>query len=80
MYKIYVIKQRKGGSEVLSDTATHTHNFTVAQTAFWALHQQPFDNKHLLLMTKNSKQINAYRYQSQENDRDYLPYGATLND
>lgn len=80
MYKIYVIKQRKGGSEVLLHTATHTHHFAVAQTAFWALYQEPFDHKHLLLMTKNGKQINAYRYQSQENERDYLPYGATLND
>lgn len=80
MYKIYVIKQRKGGSEVLVNTRTNTHSFAVAQAAFWDLHQQPFDNAHLLLMTKDSKQINAYRYQSQENERDYLPYGATLNE
>ncbi|WP_258363936.1 hypothetical protein [Gilliamella apicola] len=33
-YRIYVLKQRKGGSEILLETKTNTVSFEVAKTAF----------------------------------------------
>ena len=55
-------KARKGGSEVLLEMRTNTASFEVAKTAFWLLYNMQYDNKHLLLMTCNSKKINVYRY------------------
>lgn len=37
-YRIYVLKQRKGGSEVLLETRTNTTNFELAKAAFWQLY------------------------------------------
>lgn len=79
MYKVYVIKQRKGGSEVLKETRTQTPSFEAAAAVFWELRTASFDNSHLLLMSKNNKQINAYRYQSAPDDQDYIGSIENLN-
>ena len=79
-YRVYVIKQRKGGSEILLQTRTNTTNFDVAKIAFWQLYNQDFDNKHLLLMTCNSKKINVYRYKSTPGGDCYIEANAELND
>lgn len=78
MYKVYVIRQQKGGSEVLTETRTATPLFAAAAAAFWALYETPLDTSHLLLMTRDNRQINAYRFGSAPGDRDYLPPGANL--
>ncbi|OCL19508.1 hypothetical protein [Gilliamella sp. wkB171] len=78
-YRVYVIKQRKGGSEILLHTRTNTTNFDVAKMAFWQLYNQDFDNKHLLLMTCNSKKINVYRFQSKVGDDCYINIDSELN-
>lgn len=80
MYRVYVLKQRKSGSEVLIETRTQTNSFVAASAAFWELYQQPFDATHLLLMSKDNKQINAYRYQSKAGERDFLELGSNLNE
>lgn len=80
MYKVYVIKQRAGGSEVLHDTKTQTNSFPVACFAFWELYDLPLNAQHLILMSKNKKQINAYRYASQKGERDYLNKEMELKD
>lgn len=78
-YRVYVIKQRRGGSEVLLDTRTNTTNFEIAKIAFWQLYDQNYDNKHLLLMTCNSKKINVYRFQSKAGDDCYICKNSELN-
>jgi hypothetical protein len=78
-YRVYILKQRKGGSEILSETRTNTTNFEIAKAAFWQLYDQDYDNKHLLLMTCNSKKINVYRYQSKNGDDCYLSADVELN-
>lgn len=80
MYRVYVLKQRKGGSSVLPETRTQTGSFAVASAAFWELYQQDFDTTHLLLMSKDNQQINAYRYQSKAGERDFLEFGVNLNE
>jgi hypothetical protein len=80
MYRVYVIKQRKGGSEVLADTRTQTASFAAASAAFWDLYSRPLSSDHLLLMSKDKRQTNAYRYGSQPGDRDYIPEGAALRE
>lgn len=78
-YRVYVLKQRRGGSEVLLDTRTNTTNFEIAKIAFWQLYYENFDNKHLLLMTCNSKKINVYRFQSKVGDDCYIDKDSELN-
>ncbi|OCG76842.1 hypothetical protein A9G42_06795 [Gilliamella sp. Nev6-6] len=78
-YRVYVLRQRRGGSEILLETRTNTANFEIAKVAFWQLYHQHYDNKHLLLMTCNSKKINVYRYQSKTDDDCYISTDDTLN-
>lgn len=81
MYRVYVIKQiKKGSSEVLVNTRTNTYSFNVAKAAFFELFEQDLDNSHLLLMSKNNKQINSYRYESISGDRDYFDKSMELKD
>lgn len=80
MYRVYVLKQRQGGSEVLADTRTQTPAFAAAAAAFHALQQQKFDSSHLLLMSLNNRQLNAYRFGSKPGERDYLEPGAPLRE
>lgn len=81
MYRVYVIKQiKKGSSEVLINTRTNTYSFNVAKAAFFELLEQNFDNSHLLLMSKNNKQINAYRYESISGECDYFDKSMELKD
>lgn len=78
-YRIYVLKQRKGGSEILLETRTNTTSFEIAKAAFWELYNRQYDNKHLLLMTCNSKKLYVYRYQSSLGDDCYLSSDTVLN-
>jgi len=79
MYRVYVLKQRKGGSEVLADTRTQTHSFAVAKAAFAELFQRDFDHRHLLLMSKDNQKLYVYRYQSQQGDENFIELGAELH-
>lgn len=80
MYKVYVLQQRGGrrGSEVLTGTRTATPSAGAAHAAFWALYGAAYDPTHLLLMTRDNKQVTAYRYGSRAGEPDYIPPGATL--
>lgn len=78
MYRVYVIQQRKDGSEVVAETRTQTPSFDAAAAAFWSLHRASYDSTHLLLMSRDGKQINAYRYGSQPGERDYIAAGDEL--
>ena len=79
MYRVYVLKQRKGGSEVLTDTRTQTHSFAVAKAAFGELFQRDFDHRHLLLMSKDNQKLYVYHYQSQQGDEKFIELGAELH-
>lgn len=78
MYRVYVLKQRSGGSEVRSETRTATPSAAAAHAAFWALYAEVFDPSHLLLLTRDKRQLAAHRYQSAPGDRDHVPPGAAL--
>lgn len=80
MYRVYVLMQRKGGSAVLPETRTQTGSLAVAVAAFWDLYSSEYDNRHLLLMTHNNKQIHAYRYGSAPGERDYIAPGSALGE
>lgn len=79
-YRVYILKQCKNGSEVLKDLSTQTPFFSCAKIAFLELYKLQFDKNYLILMTKNNKQINAYRYQSIAGDRDYFDETMDIND
>lgn len=81
MYKVYIIKKRKGGSEVLKETKTDTHIQAVAEAAFWALrNDEQYQNKKLLLlMTENGKQLNAHWFDRSSGDDEYVEDNQALN-
>ncbi|QHM73253.1 hypothetical protein C7M51_03598 [Mixta intestinalis] len=80
-YKIYVLKQRPGGSERMQGSETTTWYPDVARAAFWAAyHDSRFQSREfLLLLTSNHKQIAAYRFTSQPGERDYVAPDKELN-
>lgn len=63
---------------MLKHLRTHTPFFSCAKTLFLELQKLIFSQDHLLLMTKNSKQINSYRYQSKPDDQDYFDENMEL--
>jgi hypothetical protein len=79
-YKIYVIKQRKGGSERVQGSETTTYYPDVARAAFWAAYNDPrfTTSDFLLLLTSEHKQICAYRFTSKPGDRDYIESGQEI--
>ncbi|MIW33669.1 hypothetical protein B7N59_21105 [Salmonella enterica subsp. enterica] len=80
MYKIYVLKQRRGGSERVAGSESTTHYASVANAAFWAAYNDPQFNSdaYLLLVTRDHKQVAAYRFTSTPGDRDYVAPGEEL--
>lgn len=72
VYKVYVVKQRRGGSEVVKGLKTQTPFFSSAKAAFFELYNMDFSKNHLVLMTKNRTVINSYRYHSTIGDRNYF--------
>lgn len=80
MYKVYIIKKRRGGSEVLKNTKTDTPIAAVAEAAFWALYgSDEYKNQHLLLlMTLNNKQLNAHWFDAKPGDDDYIALNSKL--
>ena len=79
MYRVYVLQQRCGrrGSEVLTGTRTATPS-AAAHAAFWALHAQAYDATHLLLMTRDNRQLAAHGYGAGPGDPDYVEPGVAL--
>ncbi|CAM3946543.1 hypothetical protein PLGE761_02410 [Pluralibacter gergoviae] len=73
-YKIYVIRQRAGGSERIAGSETTTSYPDVAVAAFWAAyHDARFQTpEHLLLLTADRQQRLAFRFNSQPGQRDYV--------
>ncbi|MCX8579041.1 hypothetical protein J3U35_06255 [Gilliamella sp. B2717] len=63
---------------MLKHLRTHLPFFSCAKTPFLELQKLIFSQDHLLLMTKNSKQINSYRYQSKPDDQDYFDENMEL--
>lgn len=77
MYKVYVIKQRRGGSEVLNDTRTSTPSREAAITAFRLAWATPYTQDHLLLLTHDGEKLAVHRYGSMPGDPNYVDI-ATL--
>lgn len=78
MFKVYVVKQKRGGSEVLKDTRSATPSMAAALAAWGDLYARPFDSRHLLLLTEDGTKRAVHRYQTQPGDPDYLPPGDPL--
>lgn len=72
MYKVYVIWQRKGGSEVIKDSRTSTPVREAAIAAFKYLRAQEYSAQHLLLLTCDREKVAVHRYGSQPGDPDYI--------
>lgn len=74
MYRIYVIKQRRGGSERVAGSESATHYPAAAAAAFWSAYNDPrFDSPdYLLLLTRNGQQIAAHRFTSQPGEKDHI--------
>lgn len=78
MFKVYVVKQKRSGSEVLKDTRSATPSRAAALAAWADLYARPFDSRHLLLLTEDGAKLAVHRYQAKPGDPDYLPPGDPL--
>lgn len=78
MYKVYVVKQRRGGSEVIKESRTTTFSIVAARAAWADLYAAGFDHRHLLLLTHDGQKLAVFRYQSTPGDPDYVPPGDPL--
>lgn len=74
MYKVYIIKKRKGGSEVLKETKTDTPIAAVAEAAFWSLRNDAkYQNQALLLLvTHKNKQLVAHWFDRSPGDDEFI--------
>lgn len=80
MYKVYVVRQRQKGSEVLTDTRTSTPAVEAAKAAFWALRGASYGPEHLLLLTHSGRKLAVHRYGSSPGDPEYIEPGAELGE
>lgn len=71
MYKIYVIKQRKGGSEVLPESRTSTPSREAAIAAFKDAQAKGYTPDHVLLLTHDGEKLAVHRYGTLPGDPDY---------
>ena len=78
MYKVYVIRQRRGGSEALPETRTTTSVFAAAEAAWRSLRTAEYDASHLLMLTHDRQKLIVYRYGSQPGDELWVPADAPL--
>ena len=78
VYKIYVIRQRKGGSEVLTDSRTITPSAAASAAAWADLYSQDYDQTHLLLMTQEGVKLAVHRYGSKPGDEAYVAPGNPI--
>lgn len=81
MFKIYILKKRKGGSEVLKHTKTDTPIKAVAEAAFMTLRNDTdYQGQNLLLLaTRNGQQVAAHWFNRQPGDEEYVSHDQKLD-
>lgn len=80
MYKVYLLKRTRSGSEVVKNSRTETPSPTAAGAAFWELRNNATyaGQAVLLLMTKNKEKLNVHRFDGREGEDQYVKVGAEL--
>jgi len=78
MFKVYVVRQKRGGSEVLKDTRSATPSRAAALAAWSELYAQAFDDRHLLLLTEDGAKLAVHRFQSGPGDPEHVPPGDPI--
>lgn len=80
MYKVYLLKKTRSGTEVVKESRTNTPSPAAAAAAFWELRNQPElqGQPILLLMTKNGEKLNRHWFNRQMGDDQYVPTGTEL--
>lgn len=80
MYKVYLLKKTRSGTEVLKASRTETPSAAAAAAAFWELRNrsdlegQPL----LLLMTKDREKLNRHWFDHRGGDEQYVQMGSEL--
>ena len=74
MYKIYVLKQRRGGSERVGGSQTNSEYAAVARAGWQAAYSDPRwqTPEHLLLLTCQKEKLYVHRFGSVPGDPDYV--------
>lgn len=73
MFKVYVVRQKTGGSEVLKETRTTTPSPGAAAAAWAYLYEQAYSPEHILLITQDGAKIAVHRYGSHPGDDNFSP-------
>lgn len=74
MYKVYLVKRRKGGSEIIKETSTKTPSFEAAKLAFLELRKQSqYEGQNIiLLMTKDKAKLNKHLFNVPKGDEAFF--------
>ena len=80
MYKVYLLRKTKSGTEVIKESRTETPSASAASAAFWELrNQQDLQGQPvLLLMTKDKEKLNRHWFNRQPGEEQYIPSGSEL--
>jgi hypothetical protein len=80
MYKVYILKKTRSGSEVIKESRTNTPSAQAAAAAFWDLrNNKNYQGKSLLLlMTKNKEKMNRHWFNRHRGDEQFISQGTEL--
>ncbi|MEB4590103.1 hypothetical protein VSS37_03840 [Candidatus Thiothrix sp. Deng01] len=82
MYKVYLLKKTRSGTEVMKGLSTETPSAAAATAAFWDLRHQPDlqGQPILLLMTKDKEKLNRHWFNREPGDEQYVLPGEELRE
>ncbi|MFA5491285.1 MAG: hypothetical protein WC284_19055 [Candidimonas sp.] len=73
MYRIYVLRQRRGGSDVLHKTRTQTPSRAAALAVWSELRAADYDDSHILLISRDGKRLASHRYATSPDHPEHFP-------
>jgi len=80
MYKVYILKRTRSGSEVIKESRTNTPSAQAAAVAFWDLrNNQNYQGKPwLLLMTRDKEKLNRHWFNREKGDEQFVSDNTEL--
>lgn len=78
MFKVYAIRLKKKGSQVLEETKTLTYSPQAAAAGWQYAYDQPLSNEHILLLTRDGVKVAVHRYGTSPGDPEYQPREITI--
>lgn len=79
LYRVYVLKRGKNGSQSVQGSRTHNRSASIAKKAFFKQREKPYDENHILLLTVDGRRKYAHVFGSPVGDVDHFPLNSQIN-